>query len=155
MIKIVIKTILPEVYFLTLRNCHTRYATVRSLDILTHLHATYIMLEGEDIQAIDRALKALINGKTHFEDFIAHIKDHQESVTTQNPYTTGKILSIAYTLVLKAGLYPLECKECRRKEAPEKTWTTFKVYFSRAFNELRKERANSRTQAYTANVEIC
>ena len=38
------------------------YVTVRSLDILTHLHATYGILEDEDIHAIDTALKVLING---------------------------------------------------------------------------------------------
>ena len=81
--------------------------TVRSLDIPTHLHATYGMLEDEDIQAIDTTLKAPINGETHFKDFVAQIEDNQEAVATQNMYTTGQILSIAYTLVFKVGFYPL------------------------------------------------
>ena len=58
--------------------------------------------------AIETALKLLINGNTNFEDFVAQIKDNQEVVATQKPYTTGKILSITYTLVFKVVLYPLE-----------------------------------------------
>ena len=48
-----------------------------SLDILTHLHATYGMIEDEDIQTVETALKAPINGETHFEDFFAQIEDNQ------------------------------------------------------------------------------
>ena len=76
-IKRVIKTIVPKVYLWTLRNRHTRYATVRILDILTHLHVTYGMLEDGNIQAIDMELKSPINEETHFEDFFAQIKDNQ------------------------------------------------------------------------------
>ena len=76
-IKRVIKTIVPEVYFWTLQNRHMGYATVFGLDILTHPHATYSMLKDEDIQAIDKALMAPINGENKFEDFVAHIKDNQ------------------------------------------------------------------------------
>ena len=67
-IKRVNKTIVTKPYIWTLQSRHTGYATVRSLDILTHLHATYGMLEYEDIQAIDTALKFPINEETHFED---------------------------------------------------------------------------------------
>ena len=70
-IKRVMKTIMPDVYFRTLRKRNTGYASVHRLDILTHLHATYSMLEDEDIQFIVTSLKATINGETHFEDFVA------------------------------------------------------------------------------------
>ena len=49
---------------------------MRILDILTHLHATYSMLEDDDTQDIETALKELINVETHFEDFISQIKDN-------------------------------------------------------------------------------
>ena len=81
--------------------------TVCSLGIIAHLHSTYVVLEDEDIQAIDVALKTPINGETHFGDFKAQIKDNQEVVESQNPYKNGQILSIAYTLVFNVGFYPL------------------------------------------------
>ena len=130
------------------------FVTVHSLDILTHLHVTYGMLKDEDIQAIDTALKAPINGETHFKDFFAQIEDNQEAVATQNLYTTGKILSIDSTLVFKVGLYPFKYKDWRRKDAQDKTWTTFKVHFSQAFKEVHEERANSGTREYAENVEL-
>ena len=74
-----IKTIVPEVYFQTLRNCHTGYVTVCSLYIFTHLHATYGMPEDDDIHAIDTALKAPINVETHFENFVAQIEKQSRS----------------------------------------------------------------------------
>ena len=73
------------------------------LDIVSHLHDPYGMLEDEYIQDIEMALKAQISGETHFEYFVTQIENNQEAVTTKNPYTTGQILSIAYTLVFKVG----------------------------------------------------
>ena len=78
-----------------------------SLDILTHLHNTYVILEDEYIQSIDTALKGLINGENHFEYFFSQIEDNQEAVAIKIPYITKQILSIAFTLVFKVGLYPL------------------------------------------------
>ena len=52
----VIKAIVSKVYFWTLRNRHKGYATVRSLDILTHLQDTYGMLKDENIEVIYMAL---------------------------------------------------------------------------------------------------
>ena len=112
------------------------------------------MLEDEDIQAIETSLKAPINVETHFEDFVAHIKDNQEAVATQKPYTTGKILYIYYTLVFKVGFYPIKWREWRRKDAPDKTWNTSKIHFAQKFKEVSEERANSGTRAYAENVEI-
>ena len=80
----VINTIVTEVYFWTLQNCHAGYATVRILDILTHMHATYGVLEDENIQSIDMAIKAPINGKTHFEDFLPRLK----TIKKQWPHKT-------------------------------------------------------------------
>ena len=86
----VIKAIFPKVYFRTLWNRHTVYATVGSLDIFTHLHANYGTLEDEDIKAIDMEINTPINGDKHFKDFVAQIEDNQEYVTSQTPYTNEK-----------------------------------------------------------------
>ena len=83
---------------------------MRSLVILTHTNATYGVLDVEDIQEIGVSLNTPINGETHFIYFIDQVEDNQEAVASNNPYTTGKIFSIAYTLVFKVGFYPLECK---------------------------------------------
>ena len=114
------------------------FVTVHSLDILTHLHVTYGMLKDEDIQAIDTALKAPINGETHFKDFFAQIEDNQEAVATQNLYTTGKILSIDSTLVFKVGLYPFKYKEWRRKDAQTKHGPHSKYIFLRHSRKYTK-----------------
>ena len=73
----IIKLITPQVYFWTLRKRDTGYATVRSLDILSHLHATYGIIEDEDIQNVDMELKYTINGETQFKYIFAHIKSNQ------------------------------------------------------------------------------
>ena len=49
---------------------------MNSLDILTHLHDTYKILEYEDIQAMEMALKTPINRETHFGDVVAQVKDN-------------------------------------------------------------------------------
>ena len=110
-IKLVITNIMTKVYFQKLWN------------------DTYKMLEYEDIQAMEMALKTPKNNETHFGDFVAQIKDNQEAVASQNTNTNKKIVSIAYTLVFKLGFYPLKFKEWRLKVAADKTWNNFKNRF--------------------------
>ena len=82
-IKRVIKSIFPKVYFQTIRNCHTGYATVHGLVILIYINATTNgMLENEDIQDIYVELNTPINRETHFKDFISQIKDNQDAMAS-------------------------------------------------------------------------
>ena len=51
--------------------------TVRSLYVLTRLHAAYGMIEDEDIQDIYMELRTPIIRETHFKDFVSHIEDNK------------------------------------------------------------------------------
>ena len=153
-IKAKIQTLIPEIYYKTLKNKHTGYSQVRGLDILTHLWTEYGTLQEEDIQEFDRQMKIPISGETNFETLVAQIEENQESVAAQNPYSPKQIVTIAYTLVNALGIYSLDCKEWRRKLPTNKKWPNFKTHFALAFKEYRDDRTNAKSHGYANAAEI-
>ena len=56
--------LVPEVYYLTLKNKYTAYAGITCLTLLTHLHSEYGRLTIQDIDDIDKRMKISITGET-------------------------------------------------------------------------------------------
>ena len=81
------------------------FATVASLEVLTHLIAEYAELEEEHLQDIDQKMKEPMLGETLFEEPIKKIEWNQEAVAVQNPYSLAQIVSMAYANIEKCGLY--------------------------------------------------
>ena len=61
------------------------------------------MLKEEDVQDFDKALKTSISADNFFEDFVDQIEDNTDAVSSQNPYSSAQIVSIAYTIVNTTG----------------------------------------------------
>ena len=49
--------LIPEIYYMSLKNRHTGFPQTWGLDILTHLWTEYGTLQEEDIQEFDRLMK--------------------------------------------------------------------------------------------------
>ena len=90
---------IPEKFYRNIKNNITGFSQVRTLSILTHLWTTYGSLKEEDVQDFDKKLKTAISADTCFEYFVAQIEDNTDAVSTQNPFSPAKIVSIAYTIV--------------------------------------------------------
>ena len=78
-----------------------------------------------------------ITAETLFEDFVEQIEVSVDAVATQVLYTPEQIVSNAFTLVEKSGLYYNGSKECRHKLTIDKTWENFKDFFAREFHKVR------------------
>ena len=74
---------------------------------------------------------------TEFETFMQQIKDGQEAVALQNPYTNTRIFTIAENFIETTCFYTMDCREWNRTDNVQKTWVNFKVHFSRVFRENR------------------
>ena len=102
---------------------------------MTHLWTTYGSLKEEEIQDFDKKLKTAISADTCFEDYVTQIEDNTDAVSTQNPYSSSQIVSIAYTIVKATGFYSLDCKTWWHKPAIDRTWEKFKIFFTEVFKD--------------------
>ena len=75
------------------------------LTILTHLWTIYGTLKDYEVQENDEMMKQPITSETLFEDFVEQIEFLVDAVLTQVPYTPEQIVSIAFALIYKSGLY--------------------------------------------------
>ena len=146
--KKVIMSLIPDVFYRTLKHNHTGYATVTSLEILSHLWSEYGQLSDFEFQQNDLKIKTPITTETHFEDLVSQIETGRNTVVNQNPYSDPQIVSIAYTLIDTIGVHIDGCREWRRKNAVDKTWTQFKTHFSREFKDFRESNRTAVTAGY-------
>ena len=104
-------SLVPEVYYCTLKKKYTAYAGVTCLTFLTRLHSEYGRLASQDIDDIDKRMKSQISGDTEFEAFVQQIENRQEAMALQTPYTDIQIVTIAENLIEKTGFYTMDCRE--------------------------------------------
>ena len=112
--------LVPEVYYHTLNKKYTAYAGITCLTLLTHPHSEYGRIRRHDIDDIDKRMKLPISGETEFETFVQHIKDGQEALALQNPYTNTQIVTIAENLIESTGLYTMDCRKWNRTDNAQK-----------------------------------
>ena len=63
-------SLVPELYYGTIKKKYTAYAGVTCLTLITHLHSEYGRLTSQDIDDIDKQMKSQISGDTEFEAFV-------------------------------------------------------------------------------------
>ena len=63
------------------------------------------ILQDFEVQENDEMMKQPITAETLFEDFVEHIELAVEAVASQVPYSPAQIVSKAFTIVEKSGLY--------------------------------------------------
>ena len=84
-------------------------------------------------------MKADYNVNQPIEVLIDQIDDAVDMAAAADaPYTPVQVVTTAYTLVFKTGMFADDCKLWRRMAAAQKTWTEFKRVFTLAHQELRE-----------------
>ena len=114
-------SLIPEAYYRSFKNKYTRYTTTPCLTILSHLWQTYGVLQDYEVQENHTKMNQPISAETLFEDFVEQIKTSVDTVASQVLYTPEQIVSIAFTIVEKAGIYFDGVKEWRQKATADKT----------------------------------
>ena len=112
-----------DLYLKTLSHRITGYANTTTLQMLTHLYATYGRLSPSDLQANDARLRQQYDPHQPIEAFFDQV-EHAVSLAAaaQAPYSQAQIISIAYTLMFSTGMFPEACREWRRRPIAEHTW---------------------------------
>ena len=60
-----------------------------------------------------------------------------------NPYLAEQVVTAAYNLFFKTGIFTDDCKLWRRRVAGNKTWQHFNTYFTMDYQELRESQKTS------------
>ena len=142
-------SLVPEVYYRTLKKKYRVYAGVTCLTLITHLHNEYRRLTSQDMDEIDKRTKIQISGDTEFEAFVQQIEDRQEAVALQNPYTDIQIVAISKSLIESIGFYTMDCCEWNRTDKAQKTKKKpLKLHFLRVFRENRDQSRQAHHAGY-------
>ena len=101
------------------------------------------------LEANDQVFKKDLDPNTPFKLLIDQIESAQEFAQDGNqPYTPQQILTQAYNLVYKTGMFFDDCKDWINKPAPDKTWPNFKQHFLAAQEQLRMQQTTKQTGYY-------
>ena len=94
----------------------------------------------------DKVLKTDWDPTTPFEMLIDQIESAQEFAQDGNqPYSDRQILTQAYNLVYKTGMFFEDCKEWNKKQPQDKTWINFKKHFLDAQEQVRMQQTTQQT----------
>ena len=112
--------IFEDVYLKGLKNRHTGYATVTTLELLHHLYNRYGVIIPNDIDDNDKRMKEPYDVTKPIETLYDQIEKAVEYADAgKAPYNTMKILAHAYLLLNNTGHYMAICKYWRRRPEVE------------------------------------
>ena len=79
-----------------------------------------------------------------FEIIIEQVEDAIDTMdSVGQPYTPEQIMTTAYLLVHRTGLFNDECKLWRRHPLAERNWANFKTQFLEAYRQLRADQTTT------------
>ena len=96
-------------------------------NLLTHLFENYGNITQLELEDNDTKMRSLWDPNSPFDCLVQQLEDCQDYTDDGGqPYTTDQLLRIAYTLVIKTGLYFEDCKAWNAKPNNEKHGQTSK-----------------------------
>jgi hypothetical protein len=135
-----------ETYLCEKRNKYTGYLGVSARDLLDHLLARYGQITAADIAACQARMSEPFDATLSIDLFFHKIDDCIQYASDGDvDFTQRQILQIAYHAVSTSGLYTDSCKEWRRKDEKDKTWTNFKTFFAAEYHDLKEQQRVNHT----------
>ena len=124
-------------YLRGLRNRHTAYAGSTALQLIQYLYTNYGVITQLDLNENETKMKSPYDPAQPIEVLYDQIESAVEYADSAGaPFTDTQIVTTAYLLIFRTGLYKDACKEWNRRALAEKTWHNFKTDFTAAHREL-------------------
>ena len=144
-----ILTAVDEIYLRALKAPHTGFSNLKARDMLSYLFQVYGKITPQALEANDKVFKTDWDPTTPFEMLIDQIESAQEFAQDGNqPYSDRQILTQAYNLVYKTGMFFDDCREWNKKPPQDKTWVNFKKHFLDAQEQVRMQQTTQQTGYY-------
>jgi len=131
-----------EVYLKGLRNRHVGYQNVSIRDMIQHLYTNYGIITPAELDDNDARMRETFDPSKPIEELYEQIEDATDFADAAGaPYNAAQVLSRAYVLIHKTGVYNEACRDWRKKPEQEKTWEHFKEDFTKAHRDMIANRA--------------
>lgn len=143
----------PGTYIATLSHPELGFAQVTTLQLLTHLHATYGTITAADRDNYHARMRAPWSPPTPIETLFHQLEDGQRlAALAEEPIANSQLVRLGQSLILKTGLFPDGCRDWRLKPDADQTWAEFKVHFARHDRD-RIETTTSASAGYAGAVQ--
>jgi hypothetical protein len=140
-----------EMYYKALCHRKTGYATISTLQILTHLYRTYGKITPADLVDNLTKLNAPYNPALPIVELFQQIEDCQDlAAAANNPFSDTQVVTYAYNNVYQTGMFAEACREWRRLPTADHTWATFKTHFASAHQEYKESLLTAQSAGYHA-----
>ena len=137
-----------------LRHARTAYQNVDPITILTHLWTTYGGLDEADMSANEQRMRTTWNPPTPIEAMYEQLETGQKFATRAGEtIAETQLVRWAYEIVDKTGLFERPCETWRNKALVDRTWVTFKTFFTQAENDRGKRTAKDMGYANAMSKE--
>ena len=124
-------TVFDEEYLLGLRDPHTGFVGITTLNMLQHLYDNYGVISAVDLADNDDKLREAYDPSQPIETLFHRFEAAVEYAdAAKRPYAPDQLVSRAFLLILKTGMYNDACKIWQIKHTTEKTWLNFRITLS-------------------------
>jgi hypothetical protein len=112
----IIVEVIDPMYLATLRLPYIGLGTRTTMELLNHLYANYAKITPSDLNKNDVAMKQPCDFNQPIEILYKQIEDAIEfAAACQTLYSTQQVLSIAFQLVFRTGIFADDCKIWKRQ----------------------------------------
>ena len=145
---------IEDIYLSTINNNDTGFANVTLLAMINFLFQAYGRITPLQLEANDKEMRKRWDPpNTLIKTLIQQIEKGREFAADGNePFTEGKIITMAFNNVFHATDYQEACRHWKRRPAIEKTWENFKTHFIEAQTEIQEEHSTEQAGYHGANA---
>ena len=125
-------------YLQPIRNIHTDMINESIPQIITFLRDTYGQLSPSQLKERERAIDDMIyNPATTIDSVFNKIQEFQDiCILLQNTKTDMQLITYAYLVFQRAGIFMTSLKEWNAKSIASKTFQTFKIFMRKQYLDL-------------------
>ena len=135
------------------------------LELLTHLWTHYGAIKQDELEANTKKMMLPWNPPTPIEDLFTQLEDGVKfAVAGGEEPSAQAVVRMGYTIIEATGLFPVDCRAWRDKDAALKTMDHFQTHFEKADVDRRRTMtsasagfqgaANNATEAAAAAVIV-
>jgi hypothetical protein len=143
----------PDQYLRPLKHLTLGYSQVTTLQLLTHLWATYGIITRDDLNRNKERMSKQWHPPSSIEDLFTQIDDAAEFAALGGMHFDDVyLLGEAYKNIEMTGVFTADCRTWTMKPQAEQTFANFRTFFSAA--DLRRITTTAEAGFHTANAVV-
>ena len=122
-----------KMFIRSLRHRYVGYGTTTTTrSILDHVYATYVKISLANLQDNDAQLRGPYYANLPIKVLINQVEGAAKYAAAGNtPYIPLQVVFIAYQLIFQTGILTNDCKQWKRRDPADKTWTQSNFFCNR------------------------